>query len=395
MALQVLNIGITLALAATLVACTSEPERREGVLEVSPRVSLLDEAVHIRVTGLSAGQRIELSATGPSLDGTTWSASATFRAGDDGVVDLERDAPESGDYTGVDAMGLVAAMTAPAGAPAPAPMPAELAADHTITVAVTDGASAQLSRVAIAPGVTYQQLTAAEHGVAGILFTPAQPAGAGVLLIGGAEGGVSPSMVGLGLMLAAHGYPALALAYFDAPGLPGELRDVPVEYFAAAATKLPGPVRVVGVSRGSEAALLLSSLYPELVAGTVVAAPPGRINLGFPNGGYAWTYGNVPRLDIPYNAISSPVLAVAGTSDTIWPSADNVTNLGDQLGDRLETLVVEGAGHDVLGLPYLGTKPVAPHPVIGEPASRGGDRQTNEQARRQSWAALLAFLGAA
>lgn len=392
MALQVLNIGMTLALAASLVACTSEPEPREGVLEVSPEVSLLDEAVHIRVTGLSPGQRIELTATGPSLDGSTWSASATFRAGDEGVVDLERDAPESGDYTGVDGMGLIAAM---ASSDAPAPMPSELAAEQAITIAVTDGASAQLSRVAIAPGVTYQQLTAADHGVAGILFTPAQPAGAGVLLIGGAEGGVSPNLVGLGLMLAAHGYPALALAYFNAPGLPNELRDVPVEYFATAATKLPGPVRVVGVSRGSEAALLLSSLYPELVAGTVVAAPPGRINLGFPNGGYAWTYGNMPRLDIPYTAIAGPVLAVAGTSDTVWPSADNVTNLGDQLGDRLETLVIDGAGHDVLGLPYLSTNQMALHPVTGEPAQLGGDRQANEQAHRQSWDALLSFLGTA
>lgn len=414
-AAKVLNIGIVALLVALLVACTDEPDPRPGLLDISPDMALLDEPVRIRVTALAPGQRVELTATANWLDGSTWSASATFRADGGGVVDLDRDAPESGDYTGVDGMGLIVAMRPSSSAPGPTataptdPAPTTtasaepggpaaggltLASEYPIRIAVTNGPAAEIRRVALAPGVTYQELTVAEHGVAGVLFTPAEAAGAGVLLIGGSEGGVSSGGLGMGLMLAARGYPALALGYFNLPDRPSQLRDISVEYFANAATKLPGPVRVVGSSRGSEAAMLLSALYPQLVAGTVIAAPADRIYLGFPNGGYAWRFGTRPQLAIPFDAIAGPVLAIAGTADAVWDSTGNVERLAAHLGDRIETVVIEGAGHDVLGLPYVGQPVAAMHPVTGESIDLGGTRQSNEQARRETWSALLAFLAA-
>jgi len=410
-AVKYINIAIAAALVAALTACTGDPEPKEGVLEVTPDSSLLDEPVRIRATGLSPGQKVELTATMTTPDGTRWSSRATFTADGDGVVDLDRDAPESGDYTGVDGMGLIAAMTPESSTPAspadpsssadpssetPADLPryAQVAADYPIIVATNSGAEATIRRVLVAPGVTVQDLTVAEHGVAGVLATPSEPAGSGVLLIGGSGGGLGFGHVAMALMLAAHGYPALAVASFNAPGLPGALRDIPIEYFARAAGLLPGPVRVIGVSRGSEAALLLAARYPSLVAGTVLAAPADRINLGFPNGGYAWLFGNVPQLDIPFSAITGQVLAIAGTDDRVWPSAENAATLKEQLGDRLTTLVLDGAGHDVLGVPYLGADPATVHPVTGEPIHLGGSRQVNEQARRESWNALLSFLAA-
>jgi len=387
---------------AALAACTGDPEPKEGVLEVTPGSSLLDEPVRIRVTGLSPNQRVELTATMTGPDGRNWSSRATFKADGEGVVDLDRDAPESGDYTGVDGMGLIAAMTPssgpsadPSSAPsANVPQYATMPADFPLTVTVSSGPETTIRRVAVAPGVTVQDLTVAEHGVAGVLVTPSEPAGPGVLLIGGSEGGLGVGYVAMALMLAAHGYPALAVATFNAPGLPSALRDVPIEYFASAATRLPGPVRVIGVSRGSEAALLLAARYPNLVARTVLAAPSDRINLGFPNGGYAWVFGNVPQLDIPFSAITGPVLAFVGTDDRVWPSATNADTLQEQLGDRLTIHRLEGAGHDVLGVPYLGADPAAVHPVTGDPINLGGGRQVNERAHRDSWNALLAFLAA-
>jgi dienelactone hydrolase len=407
-AFKYINIAIAAALVAALTACTGDPEPKEGVLEVTPDSSLLDEPVRIRVTGLSPGQRVELTASMTGPDGQRWSSEATFVADRDGVVDLDRDAPESGDYTGVDGMGLIAAMTPEATpspsaeasadpssqAPAELPQYAQMPTDFPITVTASSGPEATIRRVAVAPGVTVQDLTVAANGVAGVLATPSEPAGPGVLLIGGSDGGLNPGYVAMALMLAAHGYPALAVAYFNAPGLPNALRDIPIEYFARAAALLPGPVRVVGVSRGSEAALLLAARYPHLVSGTVLAAPADGINLGFPDGGYAWIFGNVPQLDIPYTAITGPVLAIAGTGDRVWRSENNAAALKEQLGDRLETLVIQGAGHDVLGVPYLSANPAAVHPVTGEPFHMGGTRQANEQARRESWSALLSFLAA-
>jgi dienelactone hydrolase len=394
---KLLSMAMVMALAATLVACTGGPEQRAGAIDVTPAVSLGDEPVHVRVTGLAGGEQVELTATATGLDGATWSSSATFTADGSGVVDLDRDAPDFGDYRGVDGMGLIAAMAPPASTEPSGGVPSfdALPDDYPITVAVSDGPQVEVSRVAVAPGVTVSPLRVEEGGVAGVLAAPAEPAGPGVLLIGGSEGGISPTLLAMALMLAAHGYPALAVAYFNAPGLPGELRDIPIEYFANAAARLPGPVRVVGYSRGSEAALLLSALYPQLVGGTVIAAPADRIYLGFPNGGYAWVFGNIPRLEIPFSSIAGPVLAFAGTADAVWPSADNLTRLSEQLGDRLQSLVVDGAGHDILGVPYASSDPVTIHPVTGHPVQMGGTRQSNEQARRQTWSRLLEFLAAA
>jgi hypothetical protein len=48
-----------------------------------------------------------------------------------------------------------------------------------------------------------------------------------LLIFGGSEGGLSGTLIAA--LLAAHGYPALALAYFNAPGLPATLSDIPLE----------------------------------------------------------------------------------------------------------------------------------------------------------------------
>ena len=77
----------------------------------------------------------------------------------------------------------------------------------------------------------------------------------------------------LARMLAAHGYPALAVAYFGVPGLPQNLSAILLEYFERALGWLaaqPGvdPARLVvlGGSRGSEAAELLAVHDPDRCA---------------------------------------------------------------------------------------------------------------------------------
>jgi pimeloyl-ACP methyl ester carboxylesterase len=104
-------------------------------------------------------------------------------------------------------------------------------------------------------------------------------------VFGGSEGGQSgPVIVGAAL-LAAHGYPALSLAYFHEPGLPDSLTNIPLEYFARALRLLrsqPGVdldhVLVQEASRGGEAALLLGATFPDLVNGVVAGAPGSRVN---------------------------------------------------------------------------------------------------------------------
>jgi hypothetical protein len=95
----------------------------------------------------------------------------------------------------------------------------------------------------MAKGETATKLTLARDKVVGELFLPpvGTPRHAGVLVFGGADGGMS-QVYGAAL-LAAHGYPALTVAYFDWPGLPSALDEIPLEYFETAGRSSPGSRR--------------------------------------------------------------------------------------------------------------------------------------------------------
>ena len=122
-------------------------------------------------------------------------------------------------------------------------------------------------------------MTKRRDGLVGVLFTPRvrtrRPA---VLVFGGSEGG--NGMIDAAAVLAAHGYPTLALAYFGDPGLPSQLVNVPLEYFARAVRVLrrvpevdPARIAVMGASRGGELALLLAATFPHLIHGAIGLVP--------------------------------------------------------------------------------------------------------------------------
>jgi dienelactone hydrolase len=115
--------------------------------------------------------------------------------------------------------------------------------------------------------------------MADVLF---HPAGDGpwraVMQLGGAEGGMHQDDAAL---LAAHGFTVLALAYFGMPGLPPTLRSIPVEYFGRSLDYLrahpkvtPGGITVMGVSKGSEAALAAGEPFSIGWAFPDLANPP-------------------------------------------------------------------------------------------------------------------------
>ncbi len=88
-------------------------------LTVDPALALADQVVTIRAAGLDPGERVSIRAELTDGAGHHWASKAEFAADAAGGVDASTQAPVSGSYKDVSAMGLIWSM-----------MPAERAAAH-------------------------------------------------------------------------------------------------------------------------------------------------------------------------------------------------------------------------------------------------------------------------
>ncbi|PRY34298.1 acyl-CoA thioesterase/bile acid-CoA:amino acid N-acyltransferase family protein [Umezawaea tangerina] len=217
-------------------------------LVVDPQGAPLDTGLDIRVTGLDPDSSATISLTTGDR-----ASRAVFVADERGVVDLTRHAPVEGDYSGVDPMGLFWSLA-----------PTGRAAGATL-LEVEGVGKVEIDRRAVPEGVVRTEVD--EDGLVGVLFTPDDDdVHPGVIVLGGSEGGLHELDAA---MLAGHGFAALALAYFGAPGVPRDLVDIPLEYFGTAISYLSaraGEIGVIGGSRGGEAALLIGAAFPEVRA---------------------------------------------------------------------------------------------------------------------------------
>jgi dienelactone hydrolase len=248
--------------------------------------------------------------------------------------------------------------------------------------------------------------------VHGTLFVPAmaEPSAA-VLLIGGSDGS-EPSYAGE--TLAGEGVAALSVAYFARPGLPGKLRSIPLEYFFAALqtlqNELPSPdtpLAVLGVSRGSEAAMLTAIHSPIRVCG-VIAAVPGNVVLGsWPRGwparrpawlldGRPLPYVNHfgpdcgdPDALIPVELVPGPILLVAAGADRVWPSAAMARALSRRLRKHGDS-----HGHTILQYPEAGHSlgyllPQRPPGLLPQEIT---DEAPTRAARADAWPKAIEFI---
>jgi dienelactone hydrolase len=388
-------------------------------IAVDAPVASAYRAVHVRVTGLPPGDQITITSSAHDHAGMLWEARASFTADPSGTVDLTRQAPTSGTYRGADGMGLVWSMDPVASSGASesfyfAPPHPEVQSDFPIALSVRDAsghlASATLTRVWMEPGVTHRTFTVAADGVYGDLYLPAPSPGAtprpAVLLFGGSEGGEAERYTAA--VLASAGYPALSIAYFDAPGLPGTLTNIPLEYFAGAARILaeqpqvdPAHVLAMGASRGTEAALLLAQYFPDLIHGAIVYAPSSKVNPSFPSGtGTAWTLhgaGLAIGTRIPLDNVSGPVLAIAGTDDAVWDSSLSAhlinTDLNtDGLAYPHEVFIYPLAGHGIDEGVYVPSSLSYTDPASGYTVEFGGTREADAAGQQAAWQKVLALL---
>jgi dienelactone hydrolase len=254
-----------------------------------------------------------------------------------------------------------------------------------------------VSRRVTPPSVRVRHFTVRRDGMEAFLYMPRvrgrRPA---VVAFGGSEG--RNSMFDVAATLAAHGYPALALAYFHEPGLPQELKRIPLEYFARAVRMMrrlpevdPAHVVVMGDSRGGELALLLASTFPRLIHGAIGLVPSATV-LPAPAADLdAWTlHGKGLRPQpIRVERIDGPVLTVGAGDDKVWASAPSVRTIERRL--RAHHLrffhagvVYARAGHLIgMALPYL--------PAATDASSFGGTPGLNEAAREDLWPRILRY----
>ena len=426
-------------------------------LTITPADALIDVPRQIRVENVAPGQTVEISAL-TRRNGVLWQAHAAYTAGEDGAVDLTRDAPISGDYTGLSPMGLIWSQ-------APVDSPSREHFNHPVTDAlVTDvvarvagveaGMQAQATftqRLAL-DGVTRHDVR--EEGLVGTLYLPAgskpgsHPA---VMILNGSGGGINEPRAAL---YASRGYAAFALAYFKAPGLSDYISNTPLEYFQTGLRWLRKKVQpkhdfvaISGQSRGGELVLLLGATFPKEVSAVVAYVPGAVVHSGqnacdpkIGREGPTWLLGGKPiphvwennrtatwapfdegpsphrhekailtalqdpdavaRARIRVEDIEGPVMLLSGTDDGSWPSSLYSKMVQDRLVDvkhpyPVEWLDYENGGHSIL-FPYVPTTQlVYAHPVSGKISTSGGNPKDNARADQESWEGVKKFLDAA
>ena len=414
--------------------------------------ALIDEPVTIELRGSAAGQPVTLTASFEFADGSRWQSHATFISDESGRVDLTRQAPVSGTYEGVAAMGFI--WSAERQPEEFHPFPEGIVMRPWLVELEARGPGGASSRLTLerrgaSIGVTRERIR--RDGIVGTLFLPPDPGPhPAVMCVSGGGGGIPE---GRAAIFASHGYAALALGYFGVEGLPRGLVNIPLEYFGGAIRWMRAQpwlgdrmLAVSGPSRGGELALLLGATFPDINA-VIAWVPSGVVfwPLGMPEPGdtrtpAAWTYrgqplpylqeGNsasdpepaaergrpvayapfyrsflrdaraVERAIIPVEKTRGPILLISGTDDQMWPSSD----LADIALRRLQAhrhpfpyrhLKYEGAGH-LIFVPYTPTTVRD----IGLPVEgfggylyhQGGNTKADAEAGIDAWRRTLNFL---
>ncbi|MEM7458547.1 MAG: acyl-CoA thioesterase/bile acid-CoA:amino acid N-acyltransferase family protein [Pseudomonadota bacterium] len=421
-----------------------------------------------RVFDCAPGALIEATSTLHDEGGEAWTARGVFTSDRSGVVDFAVAASLSGTFSGVDQDGLFwSAQPNSADTRLPdmlagrvdgglVPTVAPLAA-LVFEVAFRDTTTGnteirKVVRRRLAQNVRKSVLPAP---LCGLLFEPETPNGAGVIVLGGSEGGVFP---GRAALLAAEGFTTLALAYFAHPGRPDAAVELPMAYFGRALEWLSARegishTGIIGVSRGSEEAQLMVINAPNRIDCLIAWVPSHLIHRAIdleagqdfmtetramwsqdghalegiafcaadvydnrvqradfqtPGGrryretfARAWQQTGAEAFRIPIERYGGPVLAVGGADDALWPSdvgAERVIDAARSRNEASDLLICPSAGH-LIGTPG---EP-RPYPYVmhwgggymgidNGFCAYGGTPEGAAIAARTSWKAALDFL---
>lgn len=408
-------------------------------IQAGPRTALADEALKIRVSGLSPLQEVTVRAVVISDDDSMFDSSAQYRADRQGELDLTREPSLGGAFTGVEAMGLLWSLL---------PVPMEVPWRRLFKKDVLKGpqfvdllvhrdlsergripgpvlAKTRVERWFAGQGVTRTQLS--EGRVRGSLFLPA---GAGpfpgVIDMYGDEGGLTEYRASL---LASRGFAALALPYLGREHLPESLSDLDFGYFEQAASFLLHHPKVrslglgaVGTGKGAELALAMVTFLPQVVAAVSIsgchANTGGELRYRdrvLP--GLSYTASLARMLDsgvldlsetladpcdprhraslIPIEEAEGHFLFVVGEDDRKWKSevyaAAAVQKLSEGGRHNYRVLSYPGAGHRI-DPPSSPFAQAVLDQTLGVPVMEGGQPSAHAHAQAHAWGQIQEFL---
>ncbi|MFS0809599.1 acyl-CoA thioesterase/bile acid-CoA:amino acid N-acyltransferase family protein, partial [Shouchella sp. 1P01AA] len=374
---------------------------------------------------------------------------ATFKSDNNGVIDLNTQAPISGNYTSVDSNGLFWSMSShdnkeqmfikQTSAPLTFIMEVYSDSDRLLKV-FTFTRCFLLKDIEILP---------VNETIVGTLYYPKNKTSLpAIVLLGGSDGSVHESSAAL---LATQGYAVLALAYFGKKGLPKGIENIPLEYVERSFNFLESKsfvnnkkFGIIGHSRGSELALLYASKHSR-IRSVIAVAPSAIVFSGMLNfqatSQPAWTYkgepfrfytpersfkdtvsffrhlilkkpfSNIEKMKqiindedklkpfkIPIQEIQAPIMFISGTDDHVQPAELFVKQMQHTLRDHKYSennkfLFYKGAGHfsafpaNLSNLPQtLGTTNFNMTMIFG------GTKENNAKAAQQTWAETIRFL---
>ncbi|XP_076464801.1 bile acid-CoA:amino acid N-acyltransferase-like [Babylonia areolata] len=220
-------------------------------IQVTPKVSLFDQKVHIKVQGLPTKAKVTLHATTQAQwhrQPVTFTSCGHYVSSEEGDLDLSRDASVGGVYTGVDPMGPFWSLSPCPSGPQNVRMLVKNGEDpvlYTLSLylghwSVEDLVFKETTQkplysttvTRLNRSADVRRIPVKEGGVRGVMFLPpGDGRHPGVIDMAGTMSEFRAAL------LASHGFAVLALPYFKFQDLPAKLEDVPFDYFEDDASK--------------------------------------------------------------------------------------------------------------------------------------------------------------
>lgn len=436
---KLFTLGTILTLMFSLTSVVVSASKMDPKILIKPEKAVYGTPYSFKITGLNAMEKVLIKAVAVDKLNIRWESQVSFKADENGEIDLEKLVPVSGNYKKKDQFGLLWSMK-PVNSKRPETVfMYDYEKGLKIKFYLKDSSgktiSKELYRYYEDPKNKLKTIKLEKDGLKGTLYSPkTSKKYPGVLVLGGSNGG---SINYLAKAIAYHGYSVLDLPYFKYPGLPKKMINIPIEYFHKAIGWIrkqksvkEGKIGLIGGSRGGELVLLLGSMFNEFNA-IIGWVPAAHLWQGeeFSKIVPTWTYKGtslpylggmmskedmkklfsgqltsfreyffkslktldkdlIKRSQIKVEKIKAPILLISGKVDQTWPS----TEFSEMIIDRLKKnnfkydykhFAAEGAGHQVF-LPDFITATYR--------GFNGGSREAELHQSIRSWKETIDFL---